>query len=90
VRLEVTVRFLPLYLRGRELQVTKAVLALKTTSGQPVDAFTLALDGTPYDGFPSPATRLQYELGLGEAGGAAVLALDQLACTTLSTAGSPR
>jgi hypothetical protein len=56
VKFEITDKYLPVFLRGRELQVIKAVLALRPAAGQGVAGVQLALDGTTHSGFaPDPA-----------------------------------
>ena len=51
VKIEVSDKYLPIFLRSQALQVTKAVIAIKGAPGQSVAGFQLALDGAVLSGF---------------------------------------
>jgi hypothetical protein len=50
-----TERFLPVFLRNRQIQVAHAVLALRTAAGQTVNGFSLAIDGRAQNVFAAAA-----------------------------------
>jgi hypothetical protein len=55
VKIELTDKHLPIFLRGRDVQVTRATLLLRTPAGQAVGGVQLAVDGTSQSGFaPDP------------------------------------
>lgn len=51
VPIEINDKFLPIFLRGRSLTVTKATLLLRVASGQTISGVQLALDGATQSGF---------------------------------------
>jgi len=51
VKIHLTEKYLPVFLRGRNIDVTKAILALKTPGTQNVTGFQLAIDGANQTGF---------------------------------------
>lgn len=56
VKIEVSDKYLPIFLRSQPLQVTKAVLVIKHAPGQSIAGFQLALDNTVVSSFvPDPA-----------------------------------
>jgi len=51
VKVAIEEKHMPFFLHGRDLAVTKAVLAVRPREGQAVGAFGLSIDGTPFAGF---------------------------------------
>jgi hypothetical protein len=51
VRFEISDAYLPIFLKGRAVQVTRAVLALRTPPSQTVGAVQIAFDGAAQSGF---------------------------------------
>jgi hypothetical protein len=56
VRLAIEEKHMPFFLRGRDLAVTKAVLAVRPRESQAVGAFDISIDGTRFAGFAPDAS----------------------------------
>lgn len=56
VQVEITDRNFPLFLQGRNFQVQRAIVLLRTAAGLPPAGFTLTVDGTPVNAFPADPT----------------------------------
>jgi hypothetical protein len=56
VKIELSNKYLPIFLRSQQLQVTKATMAVRGAPGQSVAGLQLELDGTVQSGFVADAT----------------------------------
>lgn len=57
VKFQITDKYIPIFLRGRIIEVTNAVLALKTPASQSVKGFQISIDGVKKPADPPPGDK---------------------------------